>query len=645
VIHTLHQIVLVKKPNMCGIAGVLYADSSRPPDKAVLKAMGMAIAHRGPDAEGFLIDPGLGFVHRRLSIIDLTGGDQPVANEDDSVQVVLNGEIYNYRELTTSLLARGHRFRTHSDTEVLVHLYEEYGEHLVERLRGMFAFALWDRRQRRLLLARDRIGIKPLYIYRDPEKLLFASELKGILAHPQVRRELDPAALDDYLAYGMVPGSRAIFQGVEKLLPAHTLLIGARDWNRSPRQYWQLQYETDEVPNVNEWQDTVRTKVEDAVRAHMVADVPVGAFLSGGVDSAVVVSCGVGLGTAPLQTFSLGFREEGMSELPAARAASVHFGTHHTDDLVTPDAAILLGKLTHYFDEPFADSSALPTFLLAQLARRGVKVALSGDGGDEAFGGYTRYAHDLGEAAVRRCLPAFLQRALRPLANVWPKFDWLPRSFRAKTFLTNVSLDAGSAYANTIQICRLPQRGSLLAADVAAQLNGHRADAIVSTSLSQAPPGDALAGMIAADIGTLLPDDYLVKVDRASMAHGLEVRPPLLDHVLLELAVRIPSRFKIHRGETKWLFKKTFRDRLPTGTIGRRKQGFEIPIDAWMRGPLCEMFESTVLVRGHRVADLIDQSVAGSLYRSHQAGVGRHGAILWTLLVLAQWCDRYLVAA
>jgi asparagine synthase (glutamine-hydrolysing) len=629
---------------MCGIAGVLYAESSRPPDRAVLQAMGVAIAHRGPDAEGFLIDPGLGLVHRRLSIIDLAGGDQPVGNEDGSVQLVMNGEIYNYRELRAGLIARGHQFRTQSDTEVLVHLYEEDGEHFVERLRGMFAFALWDRRRRRLLLARDRIGINPLYIYRDGEKLLFASELKGILAHPQVRRDLDPAALDDYLAFGMVPGARAIFRGVEKLLPAHTLFVGPGDWNHSSRRYWQLRFDADDGPSANDWQEAVRAKVDEAVRVHMVADVPVGAFLSGGIDSAVVVGCGVGAAAAPLQTFSIGFREEAMNELPAARAASTHFGTQHVDDVVTPDAANLLSKLTHHFDEPFADSSALPTFLLAQLARRSVKVALSGDGGDEAFGGYSRYVHDLREAAIRRRLPGFVQRALRPLANCWPKFDWLPRPVRAKTFLTNLSLDAGSAYANTIQTCRPTQRGSLLAADITAHLNGHRPESIVYSSFAQAPPGDALAGMIATDIATLVPDDYLVKVDRACMAHGLEVRPPLLDHELLELAVRIPSRFKVRRGETKWLFKRAFADRLPPGTVGRRKQGFEIPIDTWLRGPLREMFKNTVLARGHRVGDLIDQSVAQSLYRSHVAGFGRHGGVLWTLLVLARWCDRYLVS-
>jgi asparagine synthase (glutamine-hydrolysing) len=631
---------------MCGIAGVLYADPTRPVAPGVLEAMGRSIAHRGPDGEGFLREPGLGLVHRRLSIIDLGGGAQPLGNEDGSIQVVFNGEIYNFQEVRRRLEARGHRFRTHSDTEVLVHLYEEEGDRLVEHLRGMFTFALWDRPRRRLLLARDRLGIKPLYLYRDSEKFLFGSELKAILAHPGVDRVIDPEAVEDYLALGMVPGRRAIFRRVEKLPPAHVLAVRAGDLHAEPRRYWQLRLEPDPKATFEDWQEAVRAKLAEAVKLHLIADVPVGAFLSGGLDSSAVVALAAGAASGPLQTFSIGFREEWFSELPYAREVAGRFGTRHTEEVVSADAVGLLDSLTHYYDEPFADSSAVPTFLVSRLAARGVKVVLSGDGGDEAFGGYKRYAHDLKEASIRRYLPAWLRRlVLAPLARVWPKADWLPRPLRARTLLTNLSLGGAAAYANTVTLCRLPLRRRLLNPDLAGSLNGHSPGRPLEADYATAPAGDALGGMLAADVGTILPDDFLVKVDRASMAHGLEVRPPLLDHELMELAARIPSVWKVHRGKTKWVFKEAYRHLLSDALIDRPKHGFEVPVNAWLRGPLRETFESAVLDPGARVADLVDQSAARSLYRSHLSGLGRHGAVLWSLLVLACWAERYLAPA
>jgi asparagine synthase (glutamine-hydrolysing) len=628
---------------MCGIAGVLFSDALRTPDSSVLKAMGDSIAHRGPDAEGFLREPGIGLVHRRLSIIDLAGGDQPIGNEDGSIQIVFNGEIYNFQELRTKLEAKGHRFRTRSDTEVILHLYEEAGEDLVRHLRGMFAFAIWDRNCQRLLLARDRLGIKPLYFYRDGDKLLFGSELKAILAYPGIVRDVDPTALEDYLTFGMVPGARSIFRGIVKLSSAHTLLVQRSDWRRAPRRYWELHIDPDLRPSPADWQEALRAKVAESVRLHLVADVPVGAFLSGGVDSSVIVANSAGSTQGVLQTFSIGFGEEEFSELPHAREVAAQFGTQHLEELATPDAVSLLDQLTHFFDEPFADSSAIPTFLVSGLARRTVKVVLSGDGGDEAFGGYKRYAHDLKEAALRRWLPAWFRRCiLGPLARVWPKADWLPRPLRAKTLLTNLSLDTGRAYANTLSMCRQPFRRQLLAQDVAAELNGHEPERMVRDCHFRDRPNDALAGMIATDVETLLPDDFLVKVDRASMAHGLEVRPPLLDHELLELAARIPSRLKICQGETKWIFKEAYKQQLPAGLTRRPKQGFEIPVDAWLRDPLRPMFEDTVLDGRAVVGGLVNQSTARQLYQAHLSGTGRHGNVLWALLMLACWAERYL---
>jgi asparagine synthase (glutamine-hydrolysing) len=629
---------------MCGIAGILYADPLRPIDSSLLKAMGDAIAHRGPDAEGFWNEPGIGLVHRRLSIIDLSGGDQPIGNEDGSVQVVFNGEIYNFQELRSSLESRGHQFRTRSDTEVLVHLYEEEGEHLVQRLRGMFAFALWDRTRRRLVLGRDRMGIKPLYVYRDAQKLIFGSELKAILAHPEVERNLDPAALEEYLAFGMVCGSSSIFRRIEKIPSAHVLTVGPDALDRLPRRYWQLRIEPDEGLTAEQWQEQIRAKVAETVRLHLIADVPVGAFLSGGVDSSVIVACCAGQTNGPLQTFSMGFREESFSELPYARLVSEQFGTRHIEEIVTPDAVTLIDRLTHHYDEPFADSSAIPTFLVSRLAVQSVKVVLSGDGGDEAFGGYARYAHDLREATLRRSLPAWFRRAiLGPLARRWPKADWLPRPLRAKTRLTNLALDAGHAYANTMTMCRPPLRRQLLNRDLAEQLNGQRPEQRLIDGHARAPAADALGGMISADVEVTLPDDFLVKVDRASMAHGLEVRPPLLDHELFEMAARIPSHFKVRRKETKWILKKSYESQLPADILWRKKHGFEIPADSWLRGPLRPMFEAAVLQPQARVRDLVDQECVGNLYQAHLRGSGRYGNILWSVLMLARWAERYLV--
>src|SRR5262245_52388489 len=499
---------------MCGIAGVLYADPSRPSDPMTLRAMGEALAHRGPDADGFWAEPGIGLVHRRLSIIDLAGGDQPIGNEDNSIQVVFNGEIYNFHELRNHLEAKGHRFRTRSDTEVLVHLYEDEGEELVKRLRGMFTFALWDRPRRRLLLARDRIGIKPLYLYRDHEKLIFGSELKAILALPGVERALNPAALEDYLAFGVVPGAATIFQRIEKLPAAHVLMLRSDQLHVAPRRYWQLRMAPDERLSADEWQEAIHAKIDETVRLHLIADVPVGAFLSGGMDSSVIVAASAGRTDGALRTFSIGFPEESFSELPYARQVAKRYGTHHVEEIVAPDAVGLLDELTHYYDEPFADSSAIPTYLVSRLASRSVKVVLSGDGGDEAFGGYARYAHDLKEAALRRWLPRWLRRtALAPLARIWPKADWLPRPLRARTLLTNLSLEPAAAYVNTLSICRPPLRRQLLSPDVVAQLNGRHGGQLMATAFAAAPR-DALGGMIAADVAMLLPDDFLVKVDR-----------------------------------------------------------------------------------------------------------------------------------
>ncbi len=394
---------------------------------------------------------------------------------------------------------------------------------------------------------------------------------------------------------------------------------------------------------MGDWHEAIEAKLDETVQLHRLADVPIGAFLSGGIDSGAIVASHARTSREPIQTFSIGFREAPYSELPHARRVAEMFCTRHVEEIVTPDAVTLLDELSRYFDEPFADPSAIPTFILARLASRYVKVALSGDGGDEAFGGYERYAHDLWEDAGRRYLPAWFRRsAVGPIARFWPRADWLPRPFRLKTTLSNVSMDAGDAYANTITQCRAPLRRRLIAPDLVDGLNDHDPLRLARNGFANAPAGDVLGGMIAADVATVLPDDFLVKVDRASMAHGLEVRPPLLDHELLELAAGIPSRWKVRRGKTKWLFRQLCRRRLPADLVDRPKQGFDLPIDEWLRGPLRPHFISAVLDPKAPVAALINQKTARALDQSHRAGTGRHGKVLWSLLVLAHWANRYL---
>lgn len=626
---------------MCGITGVLYRDRHRTADKAVLQAMGDAIAHRGPDGEGFFKANNVGLVHRRLAIIDLAGGDQPIANEDESVQVVFNGEIYNYPELRSQLEAKGHVFRTNSDTEVLVHLYEDHGADLVNHLRGMFAIALWDARKRSLLLARDHLGQKPLFIYRDNEKLLFGSELKAILAHPDVDQTIAPEAIEDYLTFGVIPGERCIFNRIIRLPAAHVLQLGTDDFAAEPKRYWQLSFDDEINASDDEWKERIEDKVRESVKAHLIADVPVGAFLSGGLDSSAIVASLADVVSEPLQTFSIGFQEKQFSELPYAEAVAKHFGTKHREEIVTPDAVRDLDDLIFFYDEPFADASAIPTMAVARMASKHVKVCLSGDGGDEAFGGYARYSHDLQEAKLRDSMPRWFRRAaLGPLAAVWPKADWLPRPMRLKSLLQNLSLDPAAAYANTISACRVGMRNQLLNPSFRQSVFDHRPEAFAEQAFLSGNR-DALSGMLAADTNFFLPDDFLTKVDRASMAYGLEVRPPFIDYQLMELAASMPSHLKVRDGSKKWILKEIFEARLPDKLAHRKKQGFELPVDAWLRGPLRDQLQEVVLKPGAPISQYIDTDHANRMYRSHQNQTGRFGQVLWSLLVLGRWLDQY----
>ena len=621
---------------MCGIAGVLYRDPARFVEKSTVERMGQAIAHRGPDGEGTFRDGPLGFVHRRLSIIDLEGGRQPMGNEDGRVQVVFNGEIYNHAELRGRLEANGHQFRTQSDTEVLVHLYEDHGPAMCDHLRGMYAFAIWDSREQQLFLARDRVGQKPLFVYQDEEKLVFGSELKAILAHEGIDRSLSASAIRDYLTFGIIPGDRCVFRQVRKLPAASWIHINATKWQSSPQRYWELKFQEDHATTLEEWKDRVDTKLTETIQSHRIADVPVGAFLSGGLDSSVIVSHLASRST--LQTFSIGFDEHAFNELPYAKQVAEQFGTQHTEQIVRAEAVAGLDRLIHHYDEPFADASAVPTMCVAEVAAKSVKVVLSGDGGDEAFGGYARYSHDLKEDRWRRRLPTwFRSQVLARLASCWPQADWLPRPMRLRSALTNLSRSTRDAYRNTLAIRDDAWLGQLLNPDAFTDAR----PGFDITAAYSAGNGDTLAGMLAVDTNVLLPDDFLTKVDRASMAFGLEVRPPLVDHELLELTATIPSRFKVRDGETKWLLKELYQDRLPPKLAHRRKQGFEIPIDTWLRGPLRDQCEAYLLADGCRLHEFVQPDTVRRIERQHRSGTGRHGTMLWTLLVLGRWLETY----
>jgi asparagine synthase (glutamine-hydrolysing) len=480
-------------------------------------------------------------------------------------------------------------------------------------------------------------------VYRDADSLVFGSELKALLSAPWVPRSVNPQALEDYLTFGMVQGEHCILEDVQRLPAATYAVVQQRHLDVRPHRYWSLNLHPDARWTEAEAVEAVRAKVVDTVRAHMVADVPVGAFLSGGMDSGVVVGVAAGLSPVPLHTFSIGFNEPQFSELAEARTAAARFGTEHHEEIATADSMSLVDELTRYFDEPFADSSAVPTYLVARLAARSVKVALSGDGGDEAFGGYSRYRDDLREWRIRTSLPQRVrEKIVTPLATMWPKVDWLPRAFRAKTFLTNVGSPGGAAYANSLAICRTAERRRLLAPGLRSALNGYDPGRLIASTYDRIGDRDPLAAMIAADVEVHLPDDYLTKVDRAAMAHSLEVRPVFVDHELLELTATMPSHFKVRGRTTKWLMRAAYRDFLPHGATRRPKRGFSVPLDLWFRSALDTMFNDTVLASNGALREFLDLAEVRRMFDRHHRGLAHQGSTLWSILILARWCDAYV---
>jgi asparagine synthase (glutamine-hydrolysing) len=613
---------------MCGIAGQVAFEADRCVDDELVRRMVGALVHRGPDGGGLFVDPDrrVAMGMRRLAIIDLVSGDQPVFNDDRSVVCVFNGEIYNFEELRSDLERRGHRLTSTSDSEVIVHLYEEEGVEFVRRLRGMFAIALWDRRRHRFVLVRDRVGKKPLYYAETAGRLAFASEVHALYDVPDLPKEVDPVALDLYLTYSYVPSPHSIFRSIRKLPPAHRLVV--EDGRVTVSRYWALPAPATVPASREELVSRVRAKLEEAVRLRMISDVPLGCFLSGGVDSSAVVALMSRASGKPVTTFSIGFTDQRVNELPWAREVARRYGTEHHEYVVKTDVREALPALARHFGEPYGDSSAVPTWYVSKLARQHVTVALNGDGGDELFGGYTWYRSGL---------------TLDRLAAWWPGRglgELLPDG-RLRRTARRLEMSRGERFASLRQFLDPALKERLYAPALVRDVGVATAERYLADRYDGAS-GDALARMQHTDLATYLPEDLLVKVDRMTMAHSLEGRSPLLDHELLECSMAIPSNLKVRGGMTKIIFREAIRDLFPDGFLDRPKMGFSAPIAEWLRGelrPECDrMLRHGPLVesgwlRPQAVRELVAEHMSGARDRSDQ---------LWNLLMLDQWAGIYL---
>jgi asparagine synthase (glutamine-hydrolysing) len=620
---------------MCGIAGFVTRDGQRP-DQQLLRRMCDRIAHRGPDGYGEFVDEHAALGHLRLSIIDLESGAQPIGNEDGRYQVIFNGEIYNYLELRQNLLARGHVFHTRSDTEVLVHLYEDLGERMPEHLNGMFALAIWDRREQTLFLARDRFGKKPLYYSTEVPgyALVFGSELKALTILPGVDLSVRPESVADFLAFSYVPDPHTIYQQFRKLPPGTSLLLtraGAHE-----RRYWRLEFTDDEPRPMADVIERLDELAEDAVRLRMISDVPLGAFLSGGVDSSAVVAYMSRLAPGLVRSFTIGFTEPTFDETEYARRIVARYRTDHYEKTVTPSIEEMLSVLVHHFDEPFGDASAIPTLYLSRMTRERVTVALSGDGADEMFGGYRRYRFGVTEERVRGWLPGRWGRALAgALGRVYPKFDYLPRPFRAKATLLNLAVELGDAYFSSLTTFRDEDLRAILHPDFAANLRAYNPREAYRARFARHCHLPPLQQMQAVDVETYLPGDILVKADRATMAYSLEGRAPWLDYRIAETAARLPQRWKIRGLQGKFIFKKMLDPLAPAEVLWRPKMGFAVPLAKWFRSTLVPVFEQNIL--DGACAAYIDSQEARRLWKQHQSGLHDHSRKLWNLLMLAGW--------
>ncbi|MFO1250899.1 MAG: XrtA/PEP-CTERM system amidotransferase [Inhella sp.] len=632
---------------MCGITGLFDTQGRREVDRARLARMNDSQWHRGPDEGALHLEPGLGFGHRRLSIIDIATGQQPIFNDDQSVALVFNGEIYNYLELMQQLRGLGYHFRTKSDSETIVRAWEHWGEDCVQHLRGMFAFVIHDRRRQALFLARDRMGVKPLHYALLPDGwLLFGSELKSVLAHGGLSRELDPLALEEYFALGYTAEPRTAFKGAKKLSPGHCVLwkVGQAS-EPQPRPYWDVRFKLDSKISQADAEVELRERLNESVKLRLQSERTLGAFLSGGVDSSAVVASMAGLMNEPVNTCSIAFDDPKFNESEFAQLVADRYKTNHRVEMVKSDDFDLIDILARLYDEPYADSSAIPTYRVCQLARQHVTVALSGDGGDETFGGYRRYRLHLMEERLRQALPYGWRKPLfGTLGQLYPKMDWAPRFLRAKTTFEGLARNAVQAYFHSVSILRGPMREQLFSASFKRELAGYNAFEVFERHGSAAGTEDPLALIQYLDYKTYLVGDINTKVDRASMAHSLEVREPLMDHPLVEWLATLPSSLKIQGQEGKYIFKKAMEPWLPNEVLYRPKMGFAVPLARWFRGPLKQRVRQAIL--GERLASTgwFNRDYLLRLVEDHQSGKSDYSAPLWTLLMfeafLRQVVDR-----
>ncbi len=623
---------------MCGIAGFINFTGHNPEEaRSRIKQMTRVLAHRGPDQEGFYVDDHAALGHRRLSIIDLAAGRQPMSTGDQRLTVVFNGEIYNFLELRAELEGLGHRFRTRSDTEVILAAYRQWGSNCCTRLWGMFAFAVWDREDKRLFLARDRVGKKPLYYSLTDHGIAFSSEIKGLLAGNLCERSIDPRALDCYLCFGYIPSPLSIFKGTSKIRPGHYVEYTSEGIKE--KKYWDLSFNHQEDRSFDDAIEECTALLSDAVKKRLISEVPLGAFLSGGIDSTLVVSFMADLLDGPVRTNSIGFDVSGDDELPVARVVASHIKADHREFYVTPRAADVLEQIAWHFDEPFADSSALPTWYVCKMTRENVTVALSGDGGDESFGGYTfRYVPHILESKLRKVIPSCLRVPLfGAAAACYPASSRLPRPLRLKTILGNLSTSDSEAFCLDLGWLTPDTRLRLYNKEFLHNLMGFHPFEMVMPFYAGARASDPLSRAQNADIHFYMTEDVLVKVDRMSMAHALEVRSPFLDHRLLEFAATLPSRLKIHGRQGKVLLRALARKRLPAEVSGLPKKGFSIPAARWLRGELKEYARDHIFNKNGLARECLDPATLQDIWQEHQEGHRDHSVLLWSLMMLGLW--------
>lgn len=614
---------------MCGIAGLVYNDRCSTVEPEVLKRMCTVIRHRGPDDTGLMVQGRVGIGMTRLSIIDVAGGHQPIHNEDKSVYIVFNGETYNYKELRENLKKKGHRFYTSSDTEVIVHLYEEYGEECVQYLRGMFAFAIWDKKKEQLFIARDRLGIKPLHYYDDGKRLLFSSEIKSILQVPGVQRQMQPSALVKYIPFGYVPDPETMFKGICKLPPGHSLTY--KRGKISIKRYWNVEYKYEKVQKEEFYVERLLEILSEAVKMRLISEVPLGAFLSGGVDSSMIVALMAKQMTEPVKTFSIGFENQSYNELKYARMVAEQYGTDHHEEIVNPDAESIILDLVRQFDEPFSDSSAIPTYYVSKMAKKAVTVVLSGDGGDELFGGYNHYQEGNLSRFANLIPDLFKRTILKNLSKVLP--EWSPGLNTLRFMACNENERIVRKYSRGLSSIH----NEIFSREICEQVATTDPSETILQYIDEVSGMDNLSKLQYLDTKTYLPCDILTKVDRTSMMVSLEVRVPILDHHLVEFAATIPPELKIKGMNTKYIMKKAAERLIPKEVIYRPKQGFGVPIGSWIKKDWSEMAHELVLSDRAVKRNNFNPKFLETVMSEHRSGRRDHNYIIWTLMMLELW--------